>query len=119
MKETLKSIDTIDEQILARSEMLFILMVNTLDEFEGTYAWRKVANIRQQTKRLKDSIERHCKEFYDSEELEIVNQATNGAIVFDELSYACLKSVTLPEKQQKEFSDGLEWLLERHRLKRD
>lgn len=98
------------------TEMLLISLYDNLEIFEGTKMYLKVANIRAQCKRLKQSIDIHAKEFYPKDSYDMSDQAINGSKVFDTLMLACLESVRLTDNEQEDFSISLTRLLGRFGL---
>lgn len=99
--------DKIDQLRTVATEMLLISLYDNLEVFEGTKMYLKVANIREQCRRLKNSIDIHHKQFYPKDGYDISDQAIEGSKVFDGLMIACLESVNLPDSEQEEFSIGL------------
>jgi len=98
------------------TEMLLISLYDNLEVFEGTKMYRKIANIREQCKRLKNSINLHYKQFYPEDGYDIADQAINGSKVFDTLMLASLESVNLTDNEQEDFSISLARLLGRFGL---
>jgi hypothetical protein len=108
--------DKIDQLRTVATEMLLISLYDNLEVFEGTKMYLKVANIREQCRRLKNSIDIHHKQFYPKDGYDISDQAIEGSKVFDGLMIACLESVNLPDSEQEEFSIGLTRLFGRFGL---
>jgi hypothetical protein len=97
-------------------EMLLISLIENIDTFETSTLWVKLANIRQQSNRLKDSILKHSKEFYGDAADEVSGQAVAGSAIFDRLMIAALASVELSEEKQDEFSKEINELLTKFEL---
>lgn len=97
-------------------EMLLISLIENIDTFETSTLWVKLANIRQQSSRLLQTIERHSKEFYGNAGVEVSEQAVAGSGIFDRLMIAALASVELSEEKQDEFSKEINELLTKFEL---
>lgn len=108
--------DKIDQLRTVATEMLLISLYDNLEVFEGTKMYQKIANIREQSRRLKNSINLHYKQFYPKDGYDIADQAISGSKVFDTLMLASLESVILPDSEQEDFSIGLTRLLGRFGL---
>lgn len=101
---------------LVAIQMLLINLITCIEEFELTLFYQKLANIRQQSNRLKDSILKHSKEFYGDAADEVSGQAVAGSAIFDRLMIAALASVELSEEKQDEFSKEINELLTKFEL---
>lgn len=101
---------------LVAIQMLLINLITCIEEFELTLFYQKLANIRQQSNRLKDSILKHSKEFYGDAADEVSGQAVAGSAIFDRLMMAALASIELSEDKQDEFSKEVNELLTKFEL---
>lgn len=101
---------------LVAIQMLLVSLLECIEKFELTLFYQKLANIRQQSNRLKDSIIKHSKEFYGDASDEVSGQAVAGSAIFDRLMMAALASVELSEEKQDEFSTEINNLLNKYEL---